>query len=143
MGRVYAGWALSQAFYRERLYERFGVSSIEDYMVRFWEANFLRRDANDLLAQLEIWARSDISANEIYRNDLRAALGAIEARSIIMPGLSDLYFTAEDSRREWAMMPNAEFRPIESHFGHRAGNPTHCKEDEAVLAAAVRDLLAD
>ena len=143
MGRVYAGWALSQAFYRERLYERFGVSSIEDYMVRFWEANFLRRDANDLLAQLEIWARSDISANEIYRNDLRAALGAIEARSIIMPGLSDLYFTAEDSRREWAMMPNAEFRPIESHFGHRAGNPTHCKEDEAVLAAAVRDLLSD
>ena len=25
MGRVYAGWALSQAFYRQRLYERAGV----------------------------------------------------------------------------------------------------------------------
>ena len=24
--------------------------SMEDYLVRFWEANFLRRDANDLLA---------------------------------------------------------------------------------------------
>lgn len=143
MGRVYAGWALSQAFYREGLYERFGVSSIEDYLVQFWEANFLRRDANDLLAQLQIWARSDISANDIYRNDLRAALGAIQARSIIMPGESDLYFTAEDSRREWEMMPNAQFRPIKSDFGHRAGNPTHSREDEAVLAGAVRELLAE
>jgi homoserine O-acetyltransferase len=142
MGRVYAGWAMSQAFYRERLYEQFGVSSIEDFIVKFWEANFLRRDGNDLLAQLGIWARSDISANETYSNDLQAALGAICARAIIMPGRTDLYFTAEDSKAETDMMPNAEYRPIESDFGHRAGNPTHCKEDEAVLRKAVQDLLA-
>lgn len=142
MGRVYAGWALSQAFYRERLYEHFGVSSIEEFIVQFWEANFLRRDGNDLLAQLGIWARSDISANDIYSNDLRAALGAIRARAIIMPGRTDLYFTAEDSKRETDMMPNAEYRPIASKFGHRAGNPTHCKDDERVLQRAVRELLA-
>lgn len=142
MGRVYAGWAMSQAFYRERLYEHFGVSSIEEYLVQFWEANFLRRDGNDLLAQLQIWARSDISANEIYSNDLRAALGAIRARAIVMPGRTDLYFTAEDSRVETDMMPNAEYRPIESNYGHRAGNPTHCKDDEEFLRAAVQDLLA-
>jgi homoserine O-acetyltransferase len=142
MGRVYAGWAMSQAFYREHLYRQFGASSIEDYIVRFWEANFLRRDGNDLVAQLDIWARSDISANAIYKNDLEAALGAIRARAIIMPGRTDLYFTAEDSRRETAMMPNAEYRPIDSDYGHRAGNPTHCKDDEAVLRKAVQDLLA-
>jgi homoserine O-acetyltransferase len=142
MGRVYAGWAMSHAFYRERLYEQFGVSTIEDYIVQFWEANFLRRDANDLLAQLGIWARSDISANKKYSNDLQAALGAIRARTIIMPGSSDLYFTTHDSKVEWDMMPNAEYRPIESKFGHRAGNPTHCKEDEAVLRRAVQDLLS-
>jgi homoserine O-acetyltransferase len=141
MGRVYAGWAMSHAFYRERLYERFGVSNIEDFIVQFWEANFLRRNGNDLLAQLDIWARSDISANKKYSQDLRAALGAIQARAIIMPGRTDLYFTAYDSRIETDMMPNAEFRPIESNFGHRAGNPTHCKEDEALLRKAVRDLL--
>ncbi|MCB1740324.1 MAG: alpha/beta fold hydrolase [Gammaproteobacteria bacterium] len=90
MGRVYAGWALSQTFYRERLYERFGASDLEDYIVRFWEANFLRRDGNDLLAQLDVWARSDISANQRYRGDLKAALGAIKARAIIMPGSMDL-----------------------------------------------------
>ena len=142
MGRVYAGWAMSQAFYREHLYRQFGASSIEEYIVQFWEANFLRRDGNDLVAQLDIWARSDISANAIYENDLEAALGAIRARAIIMPGRTDLYFTAEDSCRETAMMPNAEYRPIDSDYGHRAGNPTHCKNDEAVLRQAVRDLLA-
>jgi homoserine O-acetyltransferase len=142
MGRVYAGWAMSQAFYRERLYEHFGVSSIEDFIVQFWEANFLRRDGNDLLAQLGIWERSDISANETYSNDLRAALGAIRARAIVMPGRTDLYFTAQDSKFETDMMPNVEYRPIASKFGHRAGNPTHCKDDEKVLQKAVRDLLA-
>ncbi len=142
MGRVYAGWAMSQAFYRDGLYEHFGVSSIEDYIVQFWEANFLRRDGNDLLAQLQIWARSDISANETYAHDLPAALAAIRAHAIVMPGRTDLYFTAEDSKAETAMMPNAEYRPIESKFGHRAGNPTHCKQDEAVLRKAVQDLLA-
>lgn len=52
-----------------------------------------------------------------------------------------LAFTTQDSRAETDRMPNAEFRPIESNFGHRAGNPTHCKEDEAVLRKAVQDLL--
>jgi homoserine O-acetyltransferase len=141
MGRVYAGWAMSQAFYRERLYTRYGVSTIEAFVEQFWEANFLRRDGNDLLAQLDVWARSDISANETYRDDLPAALAAVRARTIVMPGRTDLYFTAEDSKAETDMMPNAEYRPIESKFGHRAGNPTHCAEDEAVLRRAVRDLL--
>jgi homoserine O-acetyltransferase len=141
MGRVYAGWAMSQAFYRRRLYERYGASGVEDYIVRFWEANFLRRDGNDLLAQLRTWELSDISANEIYRGDLETALGAIRARAIVMPGCTDLYFTAEDSRLETSMMCDAEYRPLESDFGHRAGNPTHCEEDEAALRQAVEDLL--
>ena len=142
MGRVYAGWAMSQTFYREELWRHFGAVSLEDYIVRFWEANFVRRDANDLLAQLGVWARSDISANPQFMGDLSAALGAVSARAIIMPGSSDLYFTAEDSRLETAQMPNAEFRPIESSFGHRAGNPTHWQADQQILRQAVRDLFA-
>ena len=39
-------------------------------------------------------------------------------------------------------MPNAEFRPIDSIWGHRAGNPVLNPADEAQLQAAVRDLLA-
>ena len=141
MGRVYAGWAMSQAFYREKLYETVGFTSLEDFLVRSWEANFLRRDAHDLLASLETWLASDISDNAIYNGDLERALGAITARSIIMPSRTDLYFTPEDSALETAMMPHAEYRPIESIWGHRAGNPALNPADVAVLRQAVSDLL--
>ena len=59
-----------------------------------------------------------------------------------MPSTTDLYFTLDDSRSETARMPNAELRPIRSDWGHRAGNPQHTPEDEAVIAQAVRDLLS-
>jgi homoserine O-acetyltransferase/O-succinyltransferase len=142
MGRVYAGWAMSQAFYREKIYEQVGYASLEDFLVRSWEANFLRRDAHDLLASLDTWMASDISDNAMYNGDLTQALGAITARSIIMPSRTDLYFTPEDSAIETAMMPHAEFRPIESIWGHRAGNPAMNPVDERALQKAVADLLA-
>jgi len=143
MGRVYAGWAMSQAFYREKLYEQAGFSSLEDFLVRSWEANFLRRDADDLLASLDTWIASDISDNEIYQGDLPRALGAITARATIMPSRTDLYFTPEDSEMETAQMPNAQFHPIDSIWGHRAGNPALNPDDETTLRQAVAGLLAD
>jgi homoserine O-acetyltransferase len=85
---------------------------------------------------------SDISDNEIHHGNLAAALGSISARATIMPSLTDLYFTPEDSEAETAQMPNAEFRPLPSIWGHRAGNPQQNAEDEAALRDAVAELLA-
>lgn len=140
--RVYAGWAMSQAFYREKLWQDAGFSSLEDYLVRAWEGNYLRRHAEDLLSMIETWYQSDISDNAIYGGDLGKALGSIKARAIIMPSMTDLYFTPEDSEAETRQMRNAEFRPITSIWGHRAGNPVQNPEDETALRAAVRSLLA-
>ena len=39
-------------------------------------------------------------------------------------------------------MPNAEYRPIDSIRGHRAGNPLFNPDDEAALREVVRDLLS-
>jgi homoserine O-acetyltransferase/O-succinyltransferase len=111
-------------------------------VVRTWEGNFLRRDPMDLLSMVQTWIASDISANDEFRGDLKRALGAISAPSIIMPSTTDLYFTLEDSRIETALMPNAELRPIRSDWGHRAGNPQHSPDDEAAIRKAVRELLA-
>ena len=141
--RVYAGWAMSQAFYRERLWAGIGFATLEDYLVRAWEGNFLRRDAGDLISMIDTWYHSDISDNPICEGDLGKALRAITARAIIMPSTTDLYFTAEDSEAETRQMPNAEFRPIDSIWGHRAGNPVQCAEDEAALRNAVHELLRD
>lgn len=140
-GRIYAGWAMSQAFYRQRLYEQAGFSSLEDFLVRFWEALYLRRDPHDLLSSISTWMGSDISDNPIHQGDLQKALGAITARTIIMPSRTDLYFRATDARAEAACMPSAEFRLLDSDWGHRAGNPTWHPPDEAELRRAVTDLL--
>ena len=142
MGRVYAGWALSQTFYREELWRRLGASSLEDYLVSAWETNFSRRDPADLLAQFRTWQNGDISANELYRGDLPNALAAIEARTLLMPGDHDLYFQVDDNRLEMHHLRHAELRPIPSVWGHRAGNPRDQPEDRAFIESQVKALLA-
>ncbi|MBI1311104.1 alpha/beta fold hydrolase [bacterium] len=141
-GRVYAGWALSQAFYREHVYLKVGYSSLEDFLIRDWEASFLRRDAANLLSMIETWKRSDISDNDRYQGDLTRALASIQARTLIMPGSMDLYFTAEDSQAEAQQIPNAEFRPIPSIWGHRAGNPVKSPQDQGFIRTAIAELLS-
>lgn len=141
--RIYATMALSQGFYRERLWAGLGFASLEDFLVRSWEASFLHRDPANLLSMIDTWAGSDISANETFGGDLDAALGAIRAPTLIMPSTTDFYFTAADAEAEAAKMPGATFRPIESQWGHRAGNPIQNPADEAVLRAAVAELTSD
>lgn len=145
MGRVYAGWALSHSFYRESLWRDAGYRSLEDFLVRSWDSNFARRDANDLLAQLDTWQHGDISACAQYGGDLDAALAAIRARVLLMPGATDLYFRVEDNRRELARLVNARqpaLQPIPSAWGHRAGNPHANPRDRDFLEQQLRDLLA-
>jgi len=142
MGRVYAGWALSQTFYREELWRTLGASSLEDYLVSFWETNFARRDPADLLAQFWTWQHGDISANDIYKGDLARALGSIQARTLLMPGDHDLYFQVDDNRAEMAHLKNAQLQPIPSVWGHRAGNPVNQPDDRAFIEQHVKALLA-
>lgn len=142
MGRVYAGWGLSQAFYREELWRGAGFSSLEDFIVAFWEGFFRRSDANDLLATLWMWQHADISANELYAGDFDKALAAIAADAIVMPSETDLYFTVEDNRREVARMPRAELRPIPSIWGHIAGYPVFNPADAEFINNALCELLA-
>lgn len=139
-GRVFAGWALSQDFYREHLYRGMGYSGLEDFLVRFWEGNFLRRDANNLLTLIETWQDADISRSPGFDGDLPSALRSITARAIVMPGTHDLYFPVEDSRREVEHLMNGELRPIPSVWGHQAGRGLD-PADAAFVDAAIAELL--
>src|SRR5262249_42446456 len=99
VGRVYAGWGLSQTFYRENYdLTKLGYSSLEDFLVAFWEGFFLTKDANNLLTMLWTWQNGDLSANELYNGNFAKALGAIKAKAYVMPGQTDLYFPPEDSQ---------------------------------------------
>ena len=138
--RVYAGWVYSQDFYRDREYRKLGLASIED-VLRFSEARYRSRDANDLLAMLWTWQHADVSANARFNGDLAAALKTIAARAIVMPSATDLYFRVRDNELEVAQMPNAELRPIPSTWGHAAGRGTN-PPDNQFIDAALQELLS-
>ncbi|MAQ83851.1 MAG: hypothetical protein CMH12_11535 [Maritimibacter sp.] len=140
-GRVWAGWALSQEWYRREMWRELGFSSLEDYLKRAWDGAYFPRDANDMLSLIATWQACDISDNPIYNGDRAAALGAITAKAIIMPGRTDFYFPPEDNAAEVAQMPNAELRVIESVWGHYAGGGK-AAEDTAFVDAALKELLA-
>ena len=130
VGRVYAGWGLSQPFYKQELWRQLGFHSLEDFLVGFWERFFLLRDANNLLAMLWTWQNADISANSIFNGDLVAALKAIKAKTLIMPGELDLYFPPADNEWEAQHVANVEYVVIPGVWGHFAGgglNPVDTK----------------
>ncbi len=139
--RVYAGWAYSQAFFRDKLYKNFGFKSIDD-VFHYWEKDHLLWDANDLMAMLVTWQHGDVSANHLYKCDFIQALKSITARAIVAPCATDLYFPPEDNAFEASHMPNAELRVIESDFGHCAANPGLLSDVTRFLRVAADELLA-
>ncbi|MBE9226332.1 alpha/beta fold hydrolase [Phormidium sp. LEGE 05292] len=141
--RIYASWAASQAFYREKIYYQHGYKSLEDYLLRFWEANYRKRDPHNLLAMIDTWLCCDISNNPTYQGDYQRALAAIQAKTLVMPATTDLYFTPEDCAAEAALIPHAQYRAIPSIWGHRAGNPYQNPDDAAFIRKAVWELLAN
>jgi homoserine O-acetyltransferase/O-succinyltransferase len=139
--RIYASWAASQAFYREKLYLQLGYESLDDYLWRGWEQSYRKRDPHNLLAMLDTWLHCDISNNSIYSGSLDRALATIQAKTLVMPSQTDLYFTPEDCAAEAAKIPDARYLPIPSIWGHRAGNPYQNPADAAFICTAVQELL--
>ncbi|MEO0535566.1 MAG: alpha/beta fold hydrolase [Cyanobacteria bacterium P01_A01_bin.123] len=139
-GRIYAGWAYSQTFFREKLYQKLGFDTIEE-LLKFWEDDHTTWDANDLLAMLWSWQHADVSDNPIYAKDFYQALASIQAKAIVMPAATDLYFTPADSEIEVKRMPNAELRIMPTDWGHCSGGPGRNPVDTAFIDAAIADLL--
>lgn len=138
---IYASWAASQAFYREGIYYQLGYSSLEDYIARFWEMSYRKRDPHNLLAMIDTWLHCDISDNPIYRGNYSAAMNAIQAKTFVIPATTDLYFTPEDCAAEAALIPNSEYHLIESIWGHRAGNPYQHPPDAMFIRSQIQTLL--
>ncbi|MDE0366910.1 MAG: alpha/beta fold hydrolase [Gammaproteobacteria bacterium] len=136
---VYAGWVFSQGFFREELYREMGMDSVTD-VIEFMKGYFGRREPNDLLGMLATWQAANIADNDRFNGDFDAALQAITARAIVMPGGTDLYFRVADSEYEVSRMPNAELRVIESKLGHVAGSGLD-PIGKAAMDRAIVDLL--
>jgi homoserine O-acetyltransferase/O-succinyltransferase len=120
--RIYAGWALSQDFYRSGLHLA-AEPDLESFLRNQWDVRWAARKAANLYAQAMCWHAGDISDNSLYGGNLIEALGSIEARVLLMPGETDLYFRVADNEAEMPHLRRAALRPIPSIHGHRAGNP--------------------
>lgn len=135
---IYAGWGFSEPFFREEAFRLFGAKDVEEFIENFWDAFYLKTDANDLLAQIATWWHNDLGDHPDFGGDFDAALGAITARTIILNADTDRYFPPVDSDYEAARIPNAELRPIPTIWGHMAPfNP----EDQQFIDRALRELL--
>ncbi|WP_424949317.1 alpha/beta fold hydrolase [Deinococcus sp.] len=143
-GHIYAGWGLSQDFYRAELFRTvLGAPDLETYLRTDWEAGFARCRAADLYAQALTWTHGDISANGLYGGDLSRALATIQARVLLMPGETDLYFRVADNAAELPYLRSGELRPIPGIWGHRAGSPAGLPDELAFIKSAVRAWLAN
>jgi homoserine O-acetyltransferase/O-succinyltransferase len=140
--RVYVAWAYSHRFFNEALYLKLGFATLED-LVRDWEEDHLKWDANDLLAKIWTWQHADISQNPIYRGDFKRALQSIRARAILMPCSEDQYFVPEQNEAEVAIMQRAELRIFDSPWGHCVASPGKLPEFQRALDEAVAELLRE
>ena len=138
--RVYVAWAYSHRFFRDGLYRQLGFATLEE-LVRDWEEDHLKWDANDLIAKIWTWQHADISDNDLYRGDFKQALQAIRARAIVMPCSTDQYFVPEDNATEVAAMRHAELRVYDSPWGHCLGSPGRMPAFQRAVDEAAAELL--
>lgn len=121
VGSVYAGWGLSQAFFRKELYRELGCESIEDFVGGILEDSFMKMNPHNFLTMLWTGQNADISDNPIYKGNFEEALSHIKAHAYVMPAKTDLFCTADDNEYEAKHIPNSTYLPIESIWGHFAG----------------------
>lgn len=140
-GRVYAGWAYSQAFFRHERWRDLGFDSVEA-VLRFWEEDHLAQDANNLLAVLDTWQQGDVSDNPVFQGNYTAALATLTVPTRVMPSTTDLYFTAEDAQRDARQMPGATLEALPSEWGHIAGGAGRERQSHQQILAAAHSLLS-
>jgi homoserine O-acetyltransferase len=140
-GRVYAGWAFSQDFYRKKLYKKIGYKNVKNLLDDWGNDHAKNWDANDLLCKLKTWQLNDISNSPIYKGNYIKALRSIKAKTILMPCNQDLYFRTEDNVYEKKFINKASLRPVDSPYGHCAANPGNDKSFQKKLDKNISELL--
>ena len=110
------GW--STEFYQQGRPRALGFSSIDDFIINFMNGYFCVMDPNNLLCMARKWQHGDVS--RMTGGNLKEALGRITAQAFVMPINKDMFFPPQDCEAEQKMIPNSQFRPLQSIDGHLA-----------------------
>lgn len=70
VGHVYAGWGMSQTWYRQQIYtSHYGHKTLQEHLTKFWEGWTCSRDANDMLYLAWTWLHADVGAQPLYAGE--------------------------------------------------------------------------
>jgi homoserine acetyltransferase len=103
------------------------------------------RDLNSLREQLaaegvEFLIASFSDMHSVSKTKM-VPLGAITARTLLMPCKTDLYFRTADNAAELAHLKNGDLVEIPSYWGHMSGAGQN-EADTLFIDAHLRELLA-
>lgn len=140
--RIYAAWSLSHEFFAGPMADP-SCRSAEEWVDRRLVAAFQAFHRLDLLTLVRTWQAADISDNPVFNGNLRAALAAIQASTLLMPISHDLIFPPQDFEMAQAQIPRAESHLLYSHWGHRAAAPGGSTEDIATLERTLERFLGN
>ncbi|MDT7726545.1 MAG: homoserine O-acetyltransferase/O-succinyltransferase [Actinomycetota bacterium] len=131
---------LCPEFYNSEAWRDYGFSSLEDFLHRFWETYFAPMDPNNLIWMGWKWRHGDVTLHT--GGDLAAALGRIKAKTYVVPFSRDMFFPPADCEAEQQLIPNSEFRVVDSLWAHFT---MFCMNDSdrAQIDACIADLLKE
>ena len=117
-GNLWNVMGYSTEMWRKEMWRALGFESAISFSEGFTQAYFQPMDPNTLLRCAWKWQHGDVSRNT--NGDLKAALGQINCKLYCMPIDEDMFFRLADCKVEQEMIPNSEWKPIRSDWGHLA-----------------------
>jgi len=142
--RVYAGWGFFAGLLsRAARHQDLGYSSLEDFLVAFWEGFFLPKDPNNLLAMLWTCKNGDISANEILQGRPQGRARRDQGQGpIVMPARPTSISRQRTASSKSRTCQTPGWCPVPSIWGHFAGGPGTNPVDVAFIDTKLKELLA-
>lgn len=120
-GRAYSAWLTSAEWFEERLFEKQGFKSLEEWGEVVGGTNYEDWHPDNLLVMLGMWQRSNLGLVVNPERPLEEILRSLKARILLMPCQTDQYFKWEASQKEVAYIQHGELAVIPSIWGHIAG----------------------
>ena len=116
MAGIFALMGASTELYKQQLWQKIGISSLDEFLTGFWEKWFLPMDPNALLSMADKWKNGNVSAP--YDNDLSKALGRITAKTTVIAFSEDMFIPVRDCQAEQVLIPGSKLEVLDSPWGH-------------------------
>lgn len=130
--RAYSAWLTSAEWFEQRLFERQGFKTLEEWS-KAGEEGYEDWHPDNLLVMLGMWQRSDIGValeSDSTKVPIEQALQSLTTRILLMPCQTDQYFTWEANEKEASYLKNGELAVIPSIWGHIGGGGANPEDTE-------------